>query len=106
MALIHTSGPADQRGYAGFIEQAKSLDAITVRYEDLARHQIDAVRDYLGAEVNAASKLGEDTAKAGEILVTGAVAHACSATGKVTFELLPEAPPGAEQAFRVLYPSV
>ena len=61
--------------------------------------------DVFGAEVNAASKLGEDTAKAGEILVTGAVARACSATGKVTFELLPEAPPGAEQAFRVLYPS-
>jgi len=77
--------------------------------------------DVYGAEVNAASKLGEDTAKAWEILVTGAMRDAIEAgTGKtggsgaastataegpggIGFEELGEAPPGAASAFRVKY---
>jgi adenylate cyclase len=66
--------------------------------------------DVFGAEVNAAAKLGEDTAKAWEILVTGAVRQAAqeardagSFTEPVGFEALPDAPPGAEAAFRVTY---
>ena len=63
--------------------------------------------DVFGAEVNAAAKLGEDTAKAWEILVTGAVRQAAQDAGSfpepVGFEALPEAPPGAEAAFRVTY---
>jgi class 3 adenylate cyclase len=66
--------------------------------------------DVFGAEVNAAAKLGEDTAKAWEILVTGAVRQlaeeardAGSFPESVGFEALPGAPPGAEAAFRVTY---
>ncbi len=63
--------------------------------------------DVFGAEVNAAAKLGEDTAKAWEILVTGAVRQAAQkAEGfpePIGFEALPEAPPGAEAAYRVSY---
>ncbi len=59
--------------------------------------------DVYGQEVNAASKLGEDTAKAHEILVTDAVrARASDLTG-VTFEPLGEAVPGSESNFRVVY---
>lgn len=66
--------------------------------------------DVFGAEVNAAAKLGEDTAKAWEILVTGAVRqlaqearNAGSFPEPIGFEALPDAPPGAEAAFRVTY---
>jgi class 3 adenylate cyclase len=62
-------------------------------------------RDVFGAEVNAAAKLGEDTAKAHEILVTGAVREAV-AKGRtvpqnIAFEPIDTAPPGAREAFRV-----
>jgi adenylate cyclase len=63
--------------------------------------------DVFGAEVNAAAKLGEDTAKAWEILVTGAVRQAALDSGNLAeplgFQALGEAPPGAEAAFRVTY---
>jgi class 3 adenylate cyclase len=45
-----------------------------------------------GAEVNAASKLGEDIAKSGEILVTGAVRElrkACKSRSKIWAPRLP-----------------
>lgn len=58
--------------------------------------------DVFGAEVNAASKLGEDTAKAGEVLVTGNVKDALGENA-FTCEKLPEAPPGASAAYRLLY---
>jgi len=63
-------------------------------------------RDVFGAEVNAAAKLGEDTAKAHEILVTGAVRDAVAGAEPegVTFEPLEAAPPGATAAFRAVYP--
>jgi len=62
--------------------------------------------DVFGAEVNAAAKLGEDTAKAHEILVTGAVRDAVAGAEPegVTFEPLEAAPPGATEAFRAVYP--
>lgn len=59
--------------------------------------------DVYGAEVNAASKLGEDTAKAWEILVTGAVRDRCTDLPEIGFEALAEAPPGATAAYRVKY---
>jgi adenylate cyclase len=58
--------------------------------------------DVFGAEVNAASKLGEDTAKAGEILITDSVYTAVSLAG-LKFEPLAEAPPGAGSAYQVIY---
>jgi class 3 adenylate cyclase len=57
-----------------------------------------------GAEVNAASKLGEDTAKAGEILITGAVQQAVAPEAPhLSFVDLGSAPPGAKSSFRVVY---
>ena len=62
--------------------------------------------DIYGAEVNAASKLGEDTAKANEILVTDAFRQAVAADhGKlgVTFEALDVEIPGATKSWRARY---
>jgi adenylate cyclase len=59
--------------------------------------------DVFGAEVNAAAKLGEDTARAWEILVTGAVAEGGGAVSGVSFSPIQTVPPGAERAFRVIY---
>lgn len=70
--------------------------------------------DVYGAEVNAASKLGEDTARADEILATEAVRDAlesmrqhterASSTLDVTFEPLGTAVVGCEHPLRVTYP--
>lgn len=57
-------------------------------------------QDVFGAEVNAASKLGEDIAKAGEILVTGGVKDACPDN---TWAPHDEIPPGAASAWRLVY---
>lgn len=59
--------------------------------------------DVFGAEVNAASKLGEDTARAGEILVTSAVYERIRKIEGLGFEKLAEPPPGASAAWRVQY---
>jgi class 3 adenylate cyclase len=59
--------------------------------------------DCFGAEVNAASKLGEDTAKATEILVTGGFKEAVGEFNGITYTLLDIAPPGASAAYRVNY---
>lgn len=56
--------------------------------------------DVFGSEVNAAAKLGEDTAKIGEILVTEAVVQACAHSG-FRFEAIPDIPSGAKAAFRL-----
>ena len=61
--------------------------------------------DVYGQEVNAASKLGEDTAKANEILVTDAVRAAASGVTGVRFEELAEQVPGSATNFRVVYPT-
>lgn len=60
--------------------------------------------DVFGQEVNAASKLGEDTAKSDEILVTGAVKAAAQVEG-VKYEKLELSVPGSAENFRVLYSS-
>jgi len=60
--------------------------------------------DVYGAEVNAASKLGEDTAKANEILVTGSARAAMGEVPGITgYELIEETIPGSDQNFRVHY---
>jgi adenylate cyclase len=59
--------------------------------------------DVFGAEVNAASKLGEDIARAEEILVTKAVRDAAASVVGISFEPIDEVPPGAEAAFRIEY---
>ncbi len=60
--------------------------------------------DVFGSEVNAASKLGEDTAKAWEILVTDGVRANCPDIPGVSFTEIDEVPPGAAKAWKVGYP--
>lgn len=59
--------------------------------------------DVFGTEVNAAAKLGEDTAKAGEILLTAAVYEAAMKDGFEGFDPLAVAPPGTHAAYRLQY---
>lgn len=59
--------------------------------------------DVFGAQVNASAKLGEDTAKAHEILVTDAVRDAIGKQDGINFEPIDFVPPGANSAFRVKY---
>lgn len=59
--------------------------------------------DVYGQEVNAASKLGEDTSGAHEILVTDAVKQAASAIEGASFEELRQAVSGVPTVWRVLY---
>ena len=60
--------------------------------------------DVFGAEVNAACKLGEDAAKAWEILVTGAVRDKAEPPAGVAFSAVDYVPEGAANAFKVHYP--
>ncbi|OHA80911.1 MAG: adenylate cyclase [Candidatus Yonathbacteria bacterium RIFCSPLOWO2_01_FULL_43_20] len=57
--------------------------------------------DVFGSEVNAASKLGEDSAKAWDILVTDSIEKLLKK--EFTFEKLEDIPPGAKGAFRLKY---
>lgn len=59
--------------------------------------------DVFGAEVNAASKLGEDQAKAYEIMITGSVHDVLADRAGLTFEPLSKLPPGTKTAYRVKY---
>ncbi|MBM9579766.1 adenylate/guanylate cyclase domain-containing protein [Leptospira sp. 201903070] len=58
--------------------------------------------DVFGSEVNTASKLGEDTAEAGEILVTQSVFEQVREK-HLRFEELPDAPAGTPKAYRLFY---
>jgi class 3 adenylate cyclase len=60
-------------------------------------------KDVWGREVNAASKLGEDTAKAGEILVTDAVRVLLGDEAGLPFEDLDVPVPGSDRNYRVGY---
>lgn len=59
--------------------------------------------DVWGSEVNAASRLGEDTAKAHEILVTEAACKSAGDLPEVQFLDLGLAVPGSAQNYRVKY---
>lgn len=61
-----------------------------------------ADQDIYGMEVNAASKLGEDVARAWEILITDRFRQAL-ALPEDRLERLEQAPPGADAAWRVKY---
>jgi len=60
-------------------------------------------QDVFGAEVNAASKLGEDIAEAREILVTEKFREACAGFGGVGYTKIDTVPPGALGAYRVMW---
>jgi len=59
--------------------------------------------DVFGYEVNAASKLGEDTAKAGEILVTESVVKACRDQCQLKYKPLDDLPSGVKTCYTVIY---
>lgn len=87
----------------GLPEEDKVLLCVGLGYGRILRIG-DA--DVFGAEVNAASKLGEDRAKAWEILVTGSVRSALAepAEGEAwDFEDLPDPPSGCSSIHRLRY---
>ena len=59
--------------------------------------------DVFGSEVNAASKLGEDTADAWDILITQVVYERAKESRGISFEELPEPPAGSEKAYKIIY---
>lgn len=59
--------------------------------------------DVFGKEVNSASKLGEDTAKAGDILVTQGVVDAAPANSGFRFAELDDAPAAVGKAYKFEY---
>lgn len=69
-----------------------------IGYGDILK--IDST-DVFGAEINAASKLGEDTAEAGEILVTQNVMDELE--GQYEFQKIEYTPPGAPAAYQLIY---
>lgn len=60
--------------------------------------------DVYGAEVNAASKLGEDTAKANEILMTEKCREQIEELPGASFEAIDVVVPGSEKNYKVIYP--
>ncbi len=62
--------------------------------------------DVWGAEVNAASKLGEDTAAANEILITSSARDAVGDMSEISYSPLQAPVPGSATNFRVIYPRV
>lgn len=60
--------------------------------------------DVFGAEVNSASKLGEDVAKSWEILVTENVKEAAKTYPNISFEALDLNVPGCARTFKMNYP--
>ena len=81
--------------------EEKVLLCVGIGYGDMLRI---GETDVFGAEVNAASKLGEDTAKEWEILVTGAVRDAGKLPASCSLEPIDFVPPGAKAAFKLVYP--
>lgn len=59
--------------------------------------------DIFGAEVNAACKLGEDTAKSNEILLTGAASREARLPPNTSLQQLDAAPAGTDTAFKLIY---
>lgn len=59
--------------------------------------------DVFGNEVNSASKLGEDTAKAGDILLTQAVKKMAESESDFKFEVVAGSPPAVGESFRLIY---
>ena len=82
------------------VDTEKVLLCVGIGYGEVLRVG-DA--DIFGSEVNAACKLGEDIAVAGEILMTGAVARAARLPAESRLEEISTVPAGTDTAFRLLY---
>lgn len=63
-------------------------------------------QDVYGNQVNAASKLGEDTAKAKEVLITRACMDAAGDVEGVTYTKIEDRIPGSDENYRVTYPGL
>jgi class 3 adenylate cyclase len=59
--------------------------------------------EVFGAQVNAASKLGEDTAGPNEILVTAELANVCGGADSKKYTEIDAVIPGAEKVYNVAY---
>jgi class 3 adenylate cyclase len=81
----------------------KVLLCIGIGYGDMLRI---GDQDVFGEEVNSACKLGEDTAKAHEILITAAVANAVRLPRNARVEPFTEVPAGVGEAFTLNYKDV
>jgi class 3 adenylate cyclase len=81
-------------------DEEKVLLCVGIGFGDMLRIG-DA--DVFGAEVNAACKLGEDIAKANEILLTGAASRAARLPLNTSLQPLDTIPAGADAAFRLIY---
>jgi class 3 adenylate cyclase len=92
-----------QRHSANLAAEDKVLLCIGIGYGDMLRI---GDQDVYGAEVNTACKLGEDTAKAHEILISKAVADAVSLPKGAQIEPLNEVPVGVGAAFSLKYENV
>lgn len=82
------------------IDAEKVLLCVGVGYGEMLRI---GDSDVFGAEVNAACKLGEDIAKAKEILITGDASRAARLPPGTSLQPLEAAPSGADSAFRLIY---
>lgn len=80
--------------------EEKVLLCVGIGYGDMLRI---GDQDVFGAEVNAACKLGEDIAKANEILITGAVMRAAKLPQGTRVEPFDSVPAGADSAYRLMY---
>ena len=59
--------------------------------------------DIFGREVNAASKLGEDTAKAREVLLTRAAVDSVATLNEFTFERIDVSVAGSSENYKLIY---
>jgi adenylate cyclase len=84
----------------GLADEDKVLLCVGLGYGKMLRIG-DA--DVFGSEVNAASKLGEDRAKAWEILVTGDFMKGCGEVADVSFAEIADPPSGCASAFAAKY---
>ena len=84
-------------------EEEKVLLCIGIGYGDVLRI---GDQDVYGAEVNTACKLGEDTATAHEILISGSVAEAVDLPDGARLETLNDLPASFGPAFKLHYENV
>jgi adenylate cyclase len=92
-----------QRHSANLPAEDKVLLCIGIGYGEMLRI---GDQDVYGHEVNTACKLGEDTAKAHEILLSGAVADAVMLPDGAKLEPFTDVPAGVDSAFRLNYEKV
>lgn len=92
-----------QMASSRMVPEEQVLLSVGIGYGDVLRvgdHEV------WGREVNAASKLGEDTAAPHDILVTAAVAEDVGEIDGLTYEPLRQEVAGSRDNFRVVYPQI